>query len=228
MKKYLPALLLILSLSPALAREPEMFEPKVEQGSIEAQYEGFFAVDDRDDEGGAWVQEAAIAYGVTQNWQSEVEADFAKSGASGADPRLSALEWHNILLLTEQDDSVFDTALFGQYSYDFEMDDHVLEARLLLAKNFADFENLANLVVTQQVNQGETTGAAEFRSRYAMSDAIKPGFELYADIGANPQHQAGPMLYGKAGDIEVQAGYLFGLNDDAPDGTIKAVLSYKF
>jgi hypothetical protein len=79
------------------------------------------------------------------------------------------------------------------------------------------------------------------RYRWRVTPAFEPGVEFYGGLGdwgdngsfSDHEHQAGPSVMGKLmsgprSAFKYEAAVLFGLNDEAPDTTVRFLLEYEF
>lgn len=220
------SLSLALLTQPAFAREPEIFSPLLESKKYELEYNGFFDLDDNSDKNGAWHQEASFVARPTDSWETEIEAGLLNEEDSDVD--FGQLTWRNIVNLAGPDKYWAELGLLGEYTRNFEEDTNTLGARVLVVKTVGQYENLVNLHIAQELEDSETSGGIDYRGQYYRGGIISPGFEIFTNFGSDNEHMAGPMAYGEYGNLEFQAGYLFGVGDGAPDGTIKIGASYKF
>jgi len=113
-----------------------------------------------------------------------------------------------------------------------------MHLRLLLAKEYLQFQHIANFGVQQEIGDGrdaQPTLTSAWKSFYKYNPYFKPGFEYYgrqpidAD-GGDDRYQLGPSATGKLvrEDIRYNLAYLFGLNSAAVDGELKVILTYGY
>lgn len=229
---------LVLLAGPANATKT-VTSPYVTKGELELKWKGGYTHDD-DDQGddGAWAQKATVEYGVTDRFQVEAEAEVENPGDSD-NTDLTALALEGKIELTEQGQYWVDVGLKGAYEFNLADGADKVEAKLLLAKDTGKLHHRANLILEREVgneSDDETDFGVAVSSRYKMSKMFEPGVELYSDFGSlsdssdfdDEDHRMGPVAYGKLGEFKYEAGYLFGLSDSAPDGMLKAVVSYEW
>jgi hypothetical protein len=100
-----------------------------------------------------------------------------------------------------------------------------------------------NLLFTRTVGNNRTDATqlfAAWQSRLLLNPLIQPGFEYYGQVNEiiNPgklpdqQHRIGPALVGVStfapyGKLKYEVGYLFGLTDATPRGTVRWRLEYE-
>ena len=213
--------------------------PYVDEGKIDVEWRGEIYHDDEDESAdGGWEQKAAIGYGITDHIGVKAEAEFEHDGDSGdTDFKSTALEAK--LEFTERGAYWVDSGIKAKYKFNMQGDADKLEVKLMLAKDTGKFSHRANAELEREIGEDaddETGFNIAWSSRYKFSDAFQPGFEIYNDFGSlsessdfdDKTHKIGPVIYGKQGSFKYEAGYLIGISDSAPDGTVKAQLAYEF
>lgn len=226
-------------LMPAQAHATKkVYAPYVEQGELELEYRGGYDIDDDDDVNGSWKQKFAIGYGVNDFWFTEVYTEFEKEGESGADLEFSAIEWENKFQITQPGQYWIDLGLLTELEYNTSGGADKAEVKALLAKDMGKFTHLANLGFEREFGEDSedaTEFGASWSSRYRYMPEFEPGFEIHSEFGRlddgssfnEEEHQIGPVFYGKVGSVKYDVGYLVGISDGSPDGTIKALLEYE-
>ncbi len=232
------ALLVLAAPHPALATK-RISSPYVVQGELELEWKGGYEIDDDSDVNGAWVQKAAVGYGFNDWWKSEIEVEVEKEGDDGADPEFTAVAWENTFQLTQPGEHFVDVGVKAEVEKNLTGGPDKIEGKVLLAKNMEKFSHRANLIVETEVGDDsgdEVEWGFAWGSRYRYSESFEPGIEWHAgfeDIGDEgawdeQDHRVGPVAYGKLGHFKYDVGYLFGISDSAPDGTLKAILEYEW
>jgi len=213
----------------------KVYNPYVEKGEVEIEYRGGYDFDDNDDADGAWKQKLAIGYGFTDYWFSEIYGEVEKGGESGTDIEFTAVEWENKFQLTGQGEYWLDVGLLTEIKISTDGGEDKAEAKLLLAKDWGDFTHLLNLAVERELNNGTSTEfGTSWGSRYRYNKFFEPGFEFHSGFGDfdnsfnEEDHRLGPVIYGQIGAVKYDIGYLFGLSNGAPDGTLKVLFEYEF
>ncbi len=213
--------------------------PYVEGGELEFEWKGGVTHDDDDEEqDGAWKQKASVAYGITNRVQLEVEGEIENPGDDD-DTEFTAVALEGKIQLTERGQYWVDVGVKGEYEFNLEDEGaDKVEAKLLLAKDTGQFSHKANLIIEREVgddSEDETEGGLALSSRYRYNTAFEPGLEWYSEFGDmshtsdfdDQGHKFGPVIYGKLGQFKYDVGYLFGVSDSAPDGTLKAIIEYE-
>ena len=217
----------------------KVYAPYVEKGELELEYRGGYDIDEDSDKDGSWKQKVGIGYGVTNNWFTEVYGEFKKSGVSGSDADLTAIEWENRFLLTEPGQYWADFGLLTEIKYNTTGGADKAELKGLIAKDTGDFTHLANVILEREFGEDssdETEAGLAWSSRYRYKPSFEPGFEIHSGFGSlsdgssfnEEKHLLGPVAYGKIGSFKYDAGVLFGASDAAPDATVKVLLEYEW
>ena len=214
--------------------------PNVTEGEITMEVKGEYDVDDRPAIRGAWNSKVNIAHSFTSFWSSELETTVQQTGLSNARMDFSSTDWKNKFQFTKEKDFGLDTGMRITYSKNTSGDQDSVEVKLLAAKTIGLTNHRVNLIGSRVVGNAPAhavTWGFSWSSRYKISETFQPGFENYSTFGkiGNEQgfdkqdHRLGPVFYGRINDrVSYDAGYLVGLSHAAPDGTLKAILKYKF
>jgi len=76
-----------------------------------------------------------------------------------------------------------------------------------------------------------------WKTKYRYQPSLEPGAEFYADFGniigpvpaGAKKYSVGPVVYGQlTQNIKYELGFIFGISETAPDGRLKAILTYGF
>jgi hypothetical protein len=213
----------------------------VKQGETGMEWKGEYVFDQENRRNGAWKQKLSLAHGVTSFWQTEIEANIARGGARRDDTEFSSLDWKNKFQFTSQKEYWMDSGVRFSYALNGTGEADAIEIKLLAGKDIAKTAHRANLSYSREVGEDSNDDAEwdlAWHSRYKYSDYFQPGFELYSEFGEignetrfNQQnHRIGPVFSGALPlpGAAYDAGYLFGLSNAAPDGTVKFILKYKW
>ena len=217
--------------------------PYVEKGEAYVEWKGGYLIDDENEVDDSWVQEGNFGYGVTDFWNIEVGGAVEHVDGNDDDTDFTGITIDNRFELTQPGEYWLDfgfSVAYGIATQDDAADS--VEGKLLFAKEYAGFSNLANIIVGREVGgdaQDNDLGyGLALASSYAINDNLAAGLEWYSDFGDfedendsfdEQSHQLGPVLYGNfAESVGYEAGVLFGVSDNAPDATLKAVLNYSF
>lgn len=212
--------------------------PYVVEGELELEWKGAVSHDNKNAKNdGAWEQQFAVAYGVTNNIQLELEGRYEDTGDS-KEVNFKDIELETKIQLTEPGQYWVDTGIFVEYERNFANPDKI-EAKLLLAKDTGNLSHLANIALEHEIGSGAGNGTEfgfSLSSRYRYSRSFEPGVEMHSSFGEignvsefnKQKHMIGPVAYGKIGAFKYDIGYLTGISDAAPDGTFKAILEYEW
>jgi hypothetical protein len=233
---------LLLNGQPAHASH-KIYSPTVEQGEYELELRAHRSLDSDASKDDQQKIKLEAGYGVSDKWFTAIGGEMEKD--SGGDLDYTSTYWENIIQLTEQGEYWVDVGVYLEYNVGSKAGStDELEGKLLLEKCVGSFVHTANLVLVRNLGPG-ASNATNFeyawRSKYFVSKALEVGVEIYGETGeighATPSdqqdHRLGPVISGELGHTgkgkwEYELGYLFGVSDAAPDGTIKLNLEYEF
>lgn len=221
----------------------KVYSPTVEMGEAELEFRGHTTFDDRraKDDQQKYIIEAG--YGFTEYWFSAVFGEIEKE--QNGEMEYEATAWENIFQLTEQGEYWVDVGLYLEYEYAHESyNNDKAEFKVLLEKATGNWVHTFNLIFERELGNnasGETELGYAWRTRLLMGKSLEPALEIYGNTGElgrpdhseDQDHRAGPVIGGefKLGNTDklgYEVGYLFGLTDAAPDGTLKFTLEYEF
>jgi len=214
----------------------KVYSPYVEKGELEIEARGHV------DQDGARKEKYEVGYGFTDWWFSSVFAEYEQ--LPGSSLNHSATSWENIFQLTEPGKHWLDSGLYLEYESPVGGGPAKLETKLLLEKATGRYVNTVNLVVARQVGSGASSDVEleyAWRTKYKFKPKFEPGIELYGAAGtlAAPKFdssqpaQIGPVATGKfhlrgRGAVVYELGYLFGLNNASPSGSVKWLIEYEY
>ena len=221
----------------------KVYSPYVEHGEWELEFRGNRSVDDDPgkDDGRSFLYE--IGYSPLARWHTAVFLEA--EGEPGESNSLTEIAWENIVQLTEPGQYWLDVGAYVEYAKGLDRDDeHKLEWKILLEKDFGKFVTTVNPAFEQAFADGPTDGVEfgyAWGTYYRLMAAFEPGFEAYGEMGEvadikdgdEQEHFIGPVargtfLLGGTHKLKYNVGYLVGLTEDAPDGAAKFELEYEW
>ncbi len=214
-----------------------VYTPTVEQGETEFELRGGYR-----DYGDAPDEHAFVfdlGYGVTNRWRTEAVLEYAAEG--GEPGRLEALEWENMVVLTEPGKYWMDVGVLAEYEHTFAAGPDEIKIGPLFQKEFDSTIANLNFTFKHEVGSGagnDTELDYRWQLRWRGNEALEWGVQGFGDLGVldhlgdGAAHSAGPALFGVhrlAGrdKIRYNAAVLAGLNDAAPDATLRFQLEYE-
>ena len=240
----LPALLAAgLTLSAPARADFKIQEPVVVKNEIEIESYADRSYDRHADKNNAQSQNIAIGMGITDWWKAEVEGEFERE--PGGRNRFSATTFENIFQPFEQGQFWVDPGFFAEYSHAAKRGDaDSVTFGPLLQKQIGRTIHTLNLLLTREfATSTAQTGMSlnyGWQSRWVVTDAIQPGFEIFGEPGKighfksadEQQHRAGPILAGSVpvpwgGKIKYEAGALFALTGATERVVPKLQLEYE-
>jgi len=186
-------------------------------------------------------------FGPLPNWFVEVGHELA--APSGENILYDATEIESYLQLTPTGKYFGDLAMFAEYEHPLQRGDPKSFTFGPLAQT--EFGEIAGIGALHTVNLlfkrtvgNNRTDATEFdpawQSRFLVNPLLQPGFEYYGRINqivnpgkaADQQHRMGPVIVGLQnfapyGKLKYEVGYLFGLTQATPRGTVRWRLEYE-
>jgi hypothetical protein len=186
-------------------------------------------------------------FGPLPNWFVEVGHELA--APNGENITYDATEVESYLQLTPTGKYFGDLAMFAEYEHPLHQGDPKQFMLGPLAQTeFGEIAGIGalhtlNLLFTRTVGNNRTE-ATEFdprwQSRLLVNPLFQPGFEHYGQIDqilnpgkpAQQQHRIGPVLVGlnnfaPYGKLKYEVGYLFGVTEATPRGTVRWRLEFE-
>jgi high-affinity iron transporter len=186
-------------------------------------------------------------FGPLPNWFVELGNEF--QAPNGENITYDATEVESYLQLTPTGKYFGDLAMFAEYEQPLRHGDPKSFTFGPLAQTeFGEIAGVGalhtlNLLFTRTVGNNRTDATqinTAWQSRLLVNPLIQPGFEYYGQINeilnpskaADQQHRLGPVLVGLTsfapyGKLKYEIGYLFGLTEATPRGTVRWRLEYE-
>lgn len=246
--KQIAALPLLLLLGLASFPEPAhashaVYSPLVEEGEWELELRSHLTRDSDPDKNNQATTKLEAGYGVNAKWFTSLVVEYEKSTSEAQ--HHSATSWENRFQLTEPGQYWLDVGLYLEYEHPTDSNSaDAVEAKLLLEKTVNQFIHTANLVFAREIGSNSdhaTQFEYAWRSQYLYKPEINPGIEIYGVMGElghplpsdQQDHRLGPVIYGTLKDAghhkwRYEFGYLVGISNAAPSGTIKANIELEF
>jgi len=234
--------------APAAKADLQVRYPTVEEGEFEFEHNGLVTIDpSHADRNGLQSYTASLGYGVTSFWKFELEGEFAAGGGQPFTGDAVTLE--NTFQLTPQGKYFIDIGFFAEYSQTrgrHNPNEFVMgpifqkELRDVLG---VDTLHTLNLFFGHEVGpnaSGATSFEYAWQSRLLLNPYLDPALEFYGTIEnlgragryATQFHVGGPALVGginlSPGKLKYEVGYMFGLSDAAPRGSVRWKLELEF
>ena len=229
--------------SPALGSPPgageRVYSPQVEQGEAEIEFRGARLTGGDEGGEGAYIYE--FSYGVLDWWKAAVVLETENEPRESL--RAEALEFENVFELPRFFDAPLHFGIYAAYELNVEGGADKIEVRWLTEYDQGPFNAKLNLNADRSFASGE---AFEFgygaQGSIGLFDDFALGLEAFGDFGtagdfgslAEREHYAGPVVLFEIepqwlpGEIEVEAGYLFGLGEAEAEGQARLLLEWEF
>jgi high-affinity iron transporter len=186
-------------------------------------------------------------FGPLPNWFVELGNEL--QAPNGQNITYDATEIESYLQLTPTGKYFGDLAMFAEYEHPVHRGDPKSFSFGPLAQTeFGEVAGIGalhtlNLLFTRTIGNNRTDATEFFtawQSRLLVNPLFQPGFEYYGLIDqimnpgkpADQQHRIGPVLVGlnnfaPYGKLKYEVGYLFGLTQATPRGTVRWRLEYE-
>jgi len=214
-----------------------VYTPTVEQGETEFEFRGGYRDYDYAPNEHAFVFD--VGYGVTNRWRTEAVLEYAAE--DGEPGKLEALEWENVIVLTEPGKHWMDVGVLAEYEHSFASGPDEVKIGPLFQKEFASVIANLNFRFKREVGSGSSNDTEldyRWQLRWRGNEALEWGVQGFGelgtvdDVGGEDWHSAGPALFGVkrlAGRDKVRynAALLAGLNDAAPEAGLRFQVEYE-
>ncbi len=235
----LAALALALCASSTVLAGPadKVYRPIVEKGETEFEFRGGYADFKNGPDEYAYLFD--IGYGVTDRWKTEIAFEY--EGETGFGGKLSAVEWENVFVLTEQGKHWADVGLFVEYEHTFAAGPDELKIGPMFEKQVGSTIANLNLVLEREIGSGASndtdldyTWQVKWQGKPELEWGVQGfgGFGALGDLGNEAEHSLGPAMFGvkrlaSGNKLAYDAALLAGVNKAAPDLTVRFELEYE-
>lgn len=215
----------------------KVYSPIVEKGETEVEFRGGY----RDFNAGVdqYAYVVDLGYGVTERWKTELV--LAYEGGTGQGGKLAAMEWENVIVLTEQGKHWADLGLFVEYEHTFADGPDELKIGPMFMKEIGPTIANLNLFLERKIGSGASSDIdldyawqVKWRGNEALEWGVQGlgGMGEVGDLGVGDKHSFGPALFGVkrlagGNKLAYDVAILAGLNDAAPDTTVRFELEYE-
>ena len=181
-----------------------------------------------------------VSYGVNDWWYTAGLALF--ESAPGGDLELTKIGWENLLELTGGKDDLLRTAVYSEIKVSTKNNEPgELEFKGIAEYRPAPWNFRFNLIFERQFGENasdQTEFGYALRAVRLVGDKVSVGVEGFGDLGtfdhvggALPNY-FGPIVAGEVpidrGEIELQAGLLFGFGENAGDNQLRLSAEWDF
>ena len=235
----LAVLALVICASTAALAGPadKVYLPLVEKGETEFELRGGYRDFNAGSDEYAYIFD--IGYGVTDRWKTELAVEY--EGETGFGARIAAVEWENIIVLTEQGKHWADVGLFIEYEHTFADGPDEFKIGPMFMKEVGPAVVNLNFIFERQVGSNAGAGTEldyAWQVKWRGDEALEWGMQGFGALGTvdalgdDQKHSLGPALFGTrrlagGNKLGYDAALLAGLNDAAPDLTFRFELEYE-
>ena len=206
-----------------------IYSPIVEYGETEVELYGEYVSDDDVLIDGKQQYMLEVARGVTPALFLEVRLIAEKMPNASLETEAVAIE--GVYQLTEQGEYDWDIGLFGEIAYSVTTDDlDEIEFGPILATDIGrNMTFTTNLIVEYEKVEKKFEGNVNAQLKWRFGQGFEPAIEFY---GSEYNKKIGPVIMGKiktdAAKFGYQLGWLFGMDDNSEDNTVKFLVEYEF
>ena len=230
------ALTAVMGLVHPASASNKVSSPDVEQGQMEFEYRGGYDTDNTTKKDRQEVNKFIANYGFTDRLRLETKLD---SGGLDNDQDWTTWEFSARYQIFKENEAWAKLSFEEGYKAALQKGKpDILEEKVLAQKDVGKVANIINVMFDNEVGDDAAGGTdinLGWKSKYKLLPYLEPGGEFYADFGKMSgvnvkKYQAGPTISGKIGStgFKYDLGYLFGLNENVPDGRLKLILTYAF
>jgi len=215
----------------------KVYRPLVEKGETEIEFRSGYR--DFADGPDVYASVLDVGYAFTNNWKSELVFEY--EGATGEGGKPEALEWENVVVLTEQGKHWADVGLLLEYEHTFSQAPGKLKVSGLFEKEIGPTIADLNLGLAREIGAGankdvnlEYAWQVKWRGREALEWGVQGfgGLGTVDHLGDATEHSVGPALFGvkrlaSGNKLAYDAAVLAGINQAAPDLTFRVNLEFE-
>jgi hypothetical protein len=194
-------------------------------------YKGEFEIEswcdfNKGDESNFISPKVELEYGITDHWVAELNGVFEKEGAESW---ASEVQLEQRYRLFEPGTLPVDTTLYLEYAHNFKEKQDELEGKIILSKDFGNFNATANLVVEHQFEADNTVYSYSAGVSYPVFQKVTPALEVFGEWeGSESQHFIGPSILIYAGQATaINAGAGIGYTKGSDDFRARIILSHQ-
>lgn len=224
--------------SAAEAAAIKIYSPKIEQGEIEVEYQGYRTFDSDSAKDNEQVHKIGLGYSITDWWAVEVKGSWKRDPGGSTD--FDATEFETRFEFVEEGEAFAALGLLVEYELADRRGVNADELKFgpLIGKEIGNTTATANLIFERQIGPHRASGVGftyRLRERWHFHPHFEPGIEAFGNLGPidnfnspnRQEHMIGPVAHGKIGEFSYDIGYLFGATSATADGTLKAILEYE-
>ncbi len=235
--------LAVLAWSQSASAAIHVFSPIVEEGEVEIETKFDRTIDKSADKDDQYSYNVSVGYSPTSFYAFELEAQYKHD--PGGKNNFDSFSFENRFQLTEQGKYFADFGFFLEYEHvALSNDNDSLTFGPIIQKEFGRNLTTLNLFFEKTLGKGAQGGLqVDYRLQqiYRVTEAFKPGIEIYGEPGKlgnfnkfdDGHLRVGPVVLGsipvgKLGKLKYEAGYLFGATRASESGTFRSLLELEF
>jgi hypothetical protein len=209
----------------------KIYHPYVDALEKELEYRVLVQDEQTDLYTSAQIHQLALGTSFSDRWFGEayIIGEKSRDGNFEIEAYELELKWQ----LTEQGEYFADWGLLFEYETETEVDVEEFSVALLSEKEWGRWSGTANLFLVQEWGgdiDDELESILSLQARYRYSSSFEPGLEFYAGqtaTGLGPVIQ-GDINTGIRKKLHWEAGYIFGLDSESPDQSLRFLVEFEF
>ena len=174
-----------------------------------------------------------LGYGFSLSENVTIEGYMVGVRSHDAEFRLESYELEVRWMVTEQGEYAIDWGMLFEIEKQHKVDNWEVKTGILAETEIGKSSITANLFALYEFgetlqNEFETEFTLQYR--YRLQPSFQPAVELYAGedyFGVGPAFM-GAHRFEKQKQIKWEAGFIFGLNNDSSDNTIRIAIEYEY
>ncbi len=171
-----------------------------------------------------------LEYGITNHWDVALYQRFKQSNKVGdSDFDYDGFKVRTRYRFLEKGNLPVDTLLYLEYIRDDDFSaPHVLEGKLILAKDIGDFNIAYNPIIKQVL---ESDGETEHEYAAGVNYALRPNFKVGIESKGNytdEKYYVGPTVSWSTSKFWTALGVVAGLNDKSDDTQARLIVGVPF
>ena len=238
MQRALTAIALMTLPAFAMANTSTVFSPEVKAGTQALEYRtSYFPSDgDRDK---VFSHRLHYQHAFDDTWRLRLIGQQRSVDGESLDYRYTRLELQQ--QYQESEDAGWDAAFRYELQISDESDSPHRVRLVWTAKTDIDdyWQLRTNLITGREFGEEDGNGLLlEVRGQatYKLAGGHRLGLEFFSDLNRttdiggfdDQEHQLGPVLKGKFGELKYNAGYLYGLSDSVRDHNFRLIFTWDF
>jgi len=224
--------------STAIANTSTVFSPDVKEGTSALEYRSSY-VPSEGDRRSAFAHRLHYQHAIDDTWRWRVIGQQSRRGDDTLEYSYTRLELQ--MQYREDEEHGHDAAL--RYELQISDNSNRPDRFRVVWTGKKDFEPgwqlRSNILLGREFGESSGSGVlveARFQVTYPVFGDSRLGIESFSDLNRtsdwgsfdDQEHQLGPILKSSLGPLKINAGYLWGASDGAPDDNFRLIATWNF